>query len=199
VTRKVFLILLALVLALSVGLVGCAASPSGEQEEEEDEEWDLCVDFEDLPLAEEYHVGEAFTSCGFVIHVEEFQWTPPPHEEWTDTGYASVQDGEDAGGSGQDMFVNNVNLYFRRPPDLLEGLSLLYGEYGGNINVQVNDEFVNVDDFEDLPASMGGVDVTVSDFGSGKGRLTLSKGKIGSFKIGGQELFIDDVCLTFAS
>jgi len=90
------------------------------------------------------------------------------------------------------MLVNNVNLRF----DFGESpktLSLRYGEYGGNINVEINGDLRNVDDFSDLISPIGGVHVTIGNFGDCKGVVSLS-GTINSLAIGGQELWIDHVC-----
>jgi uncharacterized repeat protein (TIGR02543 family) len=153
-----------------------------------------CVDFEDPPLGTEYHVGDTFTDSGAVIDVERFQWDSG---QWCNgsCGYASVANDGDAGGSGQEMWINNVNLRFDFGSPC-ESLSLLYGEYGGNLNIEINGDFRNFEDFADIDGlTIGGVTVVVDDLGDYKGRLTLS-GVINSFAIGGQELCIDDVCPT---
>jgi hypothetical protein len=163
----------------------------------------FCIDFEDPPLVTEYHLGDTFTDSDAVIDVEHFQW---PDYTWCDTlsplncGYTKASDDPSEfwpGGSGQHMCVSVVNLRitYNNP---WEGLSLLYCDSGGNINVEVNGVLVNKDDFKDLPLTIDDVDVGVSDFGNGRGILILS-GTINSFAIGGEELGIDDVCLTIAS
>jgi hypothetical protein len=153
----------------------------------------LCVDFEDLPLAEEYHVGDNFTDSGVVIAVEHFQWG---NGQWTDGGYARVENEGLAGSSGQEMAVNNVNLRFDFGESSYTGLSLCYGEYGGNINIEVNGDFRNVDDFSDVISPVGGVHISTGNLGNGKGVLVLS-GTINSLAIGGQELWIDHVCRVY--
>ena len=287
VTRKVFLVLLALVLTLSVGLVACGGpgeeqeeeeeeEQHGEQEEEEEETYDLtiastgggsvdtpgegtatydedtvvnleatpdayyrfvnwtgdvgtvadidsatttivmngdysitanfeprrvCIGFEDPPLGTEYHVGDTFTDLGAVIVVETFDWGGGI---WCNgsCGYAKVSDSSSwcwPGGFGQHMVVNNVNLRIVDDGPW-EGLSLLFGEYGGNLNIDINGYHREFDDFHDIDGdTIGGVDVSVvNGFGQDEGSLTLS-GTINSFAIGGQELCIDDLCLTIPS
>ncbi len=153
----------------------------------------ICVEFEDLTLGTQYHVGDIFVDSGVIIAVQKFQWSGGG---WTSDGYAEVGDEGCAGGSGQEMgWINNVNLRFSYD-GAWHSLSLLFGEYGGNINIEINGEFVNVEDFEDLPSPIGGVDVSVVNGSDNeKGSLTLS-GTINSFAIGGQELCIDHVCIT---
>jgi uncharacterized repeat protein (TIGR02543 family) len=151
-----------------------------------------CVDFEDLTVDTIYVVTDTFNDSGATITVKEFQWSGGT---WTSDGTARVDDEQQAGGSGLDINCNNVNLNldFGSP---LGGLSLLYGEYGGNLNIDINGSFQNFEDFSDIDGStIGGVDVAVTDFGGGKGKLTLD-GVINSFDIGGQELWVDDVCPT---
>jgi len=158
----------------------------------------LCVDFEDLPLGTQYHVGDTFTDSGIVIAVQKFQWG---NLEWCNgnCGYTEVSDNSSwcwPGGSGQHMVVNNVNLNFTVAFSW-EGLSLLFGEYGGNLNIEINGDFRNFENFQDIDGDIiGGVDVSVvNGFGNDRGSLNLS-GTINSFTIGGQELCIDDVCIT---
>ena len=100
-----------------------------------------------------------------------------------------------AGGTGQELAVNNVNLNFDfgRP---VRSISLLFGEYGGNLNIEINGDFRNFDNFTDIDgAIIGGVQVSViNGFGNDAGRLEL-EGVISSFSVGGQELWIDEVCV----
>jgi hypothetical protein len=149
-----------------------------------------CIYFEDLSLGTQYHVGDTFTESGVFIKVDSFQWS---NGQWTDNGYASVGNEGLGGGSGQEVFLNNVIMHFDFGGPC-EGLSLLYGAYGGNLNIDINGDFRNFDVFDDIGGStIGGVNVAINNFGSGKGSLTLS-GTIEGFFIGGQELVIDHVC-----
>jgi hypothetical protein len=151
-----------------------------------------CIDFEDLPLGTEYHVEDTFSDSGVVIDVQIFQLSDG---RWYDDGRARVANRGYAGGSGQEMEVNNVNLAFDFGGSC-EGVSLLFGEYGGNLNIKINGDFKNFNNFIDINGlTIGSVQVVVNDFGDDKGGLKLS-GLIYSFAIGGQELVIDDVCLT---
>ena len=159
----------------------------------------LCVDFEDLLLGALYYVGDTFVEECAVIAVQPFQWDIG---NWTDGGYAMVGNLTYAGGSGQEMKVNNVNLAFVYGCSW-ESLSLLFGETGGNLNIEINGDFRNFTDFPDIHGdTIGGVDVDVlitSSFDHEyMGILTLS-GEINSFAIGGQELWIDHVCMNVTS
>lgn len=90
--------------------------------------------------------------------------------------------------------MNNVSLDFNFGSSLA-GLTLPFGEYGGNLNININGDFRNFENFADINGLViGGVKVSVvNGFGNDTGLLQLSGG-IGSFSVGGQELWIDNVC-----
>jgi hypothetical protein len=159
-----------------------------------------CIEFDDLLLGSSYYVGDTFTDSGITVDILSFQWGGG---SWTSGGYARVDDDGDGGYSGYDINTNNVNLGFTFS-SRLKGLSLNFGEYGGNINIQINDEFKNFQNFNDIDGTtIGGVSVSViNGLGNDKGRLILS-GEMDvfnfheeefTFLIGGQELWIDHVC-----
>jgi hypothetical protein len=166
--------------------------PAPTKEPSPTEEPSPCVAFEGLTLGDSYRVPERFMDSGVEITVRAFQWG---NGEWTTEGYTQVDDQGLAGGSGQDMWINNVNLDFDFCCVLAKGLTLKFGEYGGNLNMEINGVFENFADFADIDGSnIGGVTVIVTDgLGNDTGMLTL-EGEIWSFAIGGQELWIDDVC-----
>lgn len=151
-----------------------------------------CVNFESLSVGTRYEFQDTFTDAGAMITVEAFQWG---NGTWTNGNYAQVDNRLRAGGSGLDMQYNNVNLRFDFGALGLNGLSMVFGEYGGNLNLQVNGEFRNFENFAMLNGSiLGGAGVSVSGgTGNDTGNITIS-GKVQSFAIGGQELWIDDVC-----
>ena len=130
---------------------------------------------------------------GTKIRILPFQWS---NGDWTYDGHAVVGDAGEAGVSGNEMFTNNVNLDFDFGYPIA-GLTVNVADFGGNLNIEINGEFVNFEDFPDIDnKDIGGVHVSVDgDFVSGnyRARLTL-EGAIVSFAIGGQELFIDYVC-----
>ena len=152
-----------------------------------------CVDFEDPPLDATFNVGDSFVDSGVTVTGQTFFWS---NGEATDGGFARIEEGGRAGGSGQEVQVNNINLAFDFGVTL-PGLTLQFGEFGGNLNLEVNGERRNFQDFAEIDGdNIGGVDVSVT---AGEleeqGSLTLL-GDIDSFAIGGQELWIDDVCPT---
>ena len=159
-----------------------------------------CIDFEDPTVGTGYVVGDVFTDSGITINVLSFQWSGGG---WTYDGFAEISAASLAGGSGQDVNTNNVNLGFKIGGPV-SGLSLLFGEYGGNINLSINGDFQNFQDFAGLTA-IGGVAVNVvNGLGNDTGSIEFS-GSMEEFAfleeefllvIGGQELWIDHVCWT---
>ena len=148
------------------------------------------LNFEDLTLNAQYHVGDVFVTSGIPVFVKPFQWSSG---NWTSEGFTKVVTDGKAGGSGNEMNVNNVNLEFGMPAPVSGG-SLLFGEYGGNLNIEINSDFRNFENFDAInDLDIGGVIVSVVNGpGDNKGRLILD-GICSQFAIGGQELWIDNV------
>ena len=146
-----------------------------------------CISFEAQQVGVTYKVGNVFGESGVTVVVRPFQWSDG---QWTTDGYAEIQDQGMAGGSGQDVWTNNVNLAFDFGGPL-EALTLQFGAHGGNLNIEINSQLQNLTDFSAIDGmTIGGVNVSVN-----QDSIELS-GEIYSFAIGGQELAIDDVCPT---
>ncbi len=150
----------------------------------------VCFEFEQLVLGQTYVGGDVFSVTGADVEAREFEWSPG---KTTADGVATVQNGGLSGGIGYEIGLNNINLSFKLY-NVLKGLTLLYGEYGGNVNLEVNGDFANLNDFMDIDGgSLGNVTIYVDDLGNSKGRLRF-EGDVEQFSIGGQELWIDDPC-----
>jgi len=146
------------------------------------------ITFEDI-TDDTYYVGDSFVSGGVQITGEEFFWTGGGS---TVSGSATVQASGDAGGTGNEIWFNNINLSFDFSVSPLYGLSLQFGDYGGNENIEINGDQRVVDDIASLNGmTIGGVTLTVVDTGT-TGAL-FAVGSITSFSIGGQEFSIDNV------
>jgi len=149
-----------------------------------------CVEFEEQQVGTQYVVGDTFTDSGVSITVEPFTWS---NGTSTSSGVATIDSGGQAGGSGNDVNTNNVNLSFDLP-GAPTGLTMRFGEYGGNLNLRINGDFRNFEDFADIDgATIGGVQVAVAQLTPQRGVLVLA-GAINDFAVGGQELWIDDIC-----
>lgn len=152
------------------------------------------LDFEDLTSGTVYNVGDTFTSAGVQITGEEFFYFPSGSGSTTG-GSATVGNGGIAGGAGLELgWIDNINLRFNFGAPL-DGLALQYGEFGGNINLNINGTLVNVENFADIGPFVAGTSVFTLDTGTpgdSTGSLFII-GNINSFAIGGQELAIDNI------
>ncbi len=142
------------------------------------------IDFEDVVLGTRYFDGETFVSAGVSMTLSAL------------SGHIDVQDLGQAGGTGNELEffgggVGGVSLAFDFGIDVDE-ISLLYGEYGGTLNLLINGDSVIVGSFADLPPTLGGADITMTGGQFGLGTLTFD-GVISSFAIGGQEFVLDNV------
>lgn len=150
------------------------------------------IDFEDLTLGATYNVGDSFTTSGVVITAEQFQWS---NGTWYAGGYARVENGGLADGAGNELHTNNINLNFDFGI-ILTGLALQYGEFGGNLNININGSFVNFENFDNIDnTTIGGVSVFTLDTGTpgDSSGAMFAVGEIETFVLGGQELWLDNV------
>ena len=152
-----------------------------------------CVKFSNSTPGDTYSVGDTITTSQADIIVEQFQWS---NGTWTTSGSAKVDDRNYGQGSGNDLNANNVNLNFQFDYPV-DKITLKFGELGGNNNIRVNGAFQNVPNLVALNGnSINGVQITVNASQQGNnwyGTMEL-EGAIDEFTIGGQELWLDDVC-----
>jgi DNA-binding IclR family transcriptional regulator len=136
-----------------------------------------CIDFEDLPVGAEYIEGDTFASSAVKIFVAD--------------GVIHVEDERRASGSGKEINMGNAYLefYFGRP---LDGLDLRYGQERTTTpfaELVINDDSWSGSLLDSADGEViGGVAIA-----AGGGALRLD-GRIDSFIIGGNGLYIDDVC-----
>ena len=152
-----------------------------------------CVKFSNLTPGDTYSVGDTITTSKANIVVEQFQWS---NGTWTSSGTAKVDDRNYGQGAGNDLNANNVNLNFQFDYPV-DRITFKFGELGGNNNIRVNGAFQNIGNLVDLNGNtIGGVQITVNANQQGNnwyGTMALD-GTINEFAIGGQELWLDDVC-----
>ena len=154
------------------------------------------LDFEDLTAGTSYLYGATFNTDTTTVTIGEFQYSDGT---WTTNGQAVVETGGMAGGSGNELALFNVNASF----DFGEPSSMIalgYGEYGGNMNLEINGDFRNFENFEDIHTSIiGGAVVNVlatsgtPGHGTGVVQFMPAMTTIDSFAVGGQEFWIDNV------
>jgi hypothetical protein len=148
--------------------------------------------WEDQTLGAVYTVGDSFTSDGINVSIEPMIWSDGTSYFG---GVANVIDWGWAGGTGLELNTNNCTaaLDFAGSIGSQPAVQLLFGEYGGNVNLSVNGDFANVNNPIDLHGMMLGgclVEVIAGGFGADSGRMIIS-GVVGKLSIGGQEFALD--------
>ena len=147
--------------------------------------------WEDQPLGNTHFVGHNITASGIDVTFHCFEWLPSGN---TCNGQAVIDNRNLACGTGFDLGLNNINvrMNFAGSGMPQNNLKVLYGEYGGNVNLRVNGDPRNVADFASLHGTVvGGTTVLVNQFpGSTCGEITF-QGVTEDLWIGGQELWID--------
>ena len=147
--------------------------------------------YEDLTLGDVYLTGDTFITSGIYCQARPFQYASGA---WTH-GTVTVVNSGMACSTGNELWCNNevVRHDFASSIGALVDVSIEFGEYGGNINVAINGDFRNVDNFIDLDGMVvGGVLVTIPYGGLGNdcGKMKLD-GSVRTLALGGQELWID--------
>lgn len=210
-----------LFLMIAVLLAGCSvtagpapAEPphddeSGGSPAQPEEVYDLsCIDFEDVSLGTRISVGSgpgnSYQPALADIAAHEFVWG---NGSATTAGFSIIENNGRAGGSGHEAQVNNTTLYVETGAEIVY-MRLAFGEFGGNLNLVLNNEFVNFENFAEIDGyTVGGVNISVFGGGGGndmgvvefRGEMRQLDGGFGQFGLGGQELWIDDICFAHAS
>jgi hypothetical protein len=189
-TQLVYLIVVGLVIALALGACGGKdpVTPGGGGGPTT-----KTLSFEDLTIDQQINVGSQYTSDGVNVVVEQFQWS---NMTWYTGGWARVQLTPAVGGSGQNIWTNNVQLNFGMPSGVTQ-IVFKCIDTGGNCNMTINTSFRNVEDLITLNGqTIDGVTVTVAGGTRTPQTITLA-GAITAFKVGGQEFAIDDFAYTY--
>ena len=175
-------LVVALILAAIVGAQAAPLAVAGP----------VCADFEDLTVGDKYHPGDSFVSGPHSFEVHGL--VNPADGTVLTGGFVEVEDDQDAGGSGKDLELNNTNLEVVLA-DPVAGITLKAGEYGGFVNLMVNGDLRTGNDLTDFHGLfIGGALVEVATPGPNLYKVRVSDG-VSSFSIGGQEFFVDDVCV----
>jgi hypothetical protein len=153
-----------------------------------------CITFDagGPPLNTVFTVGQSYFFPGWPAKLSVWPLQNPASPPAN--GFVKIAATNLAGGSGHEAQVNNATLRFDMTTTV-KSVKLLFGEYGGHLNVAVNGQMTLVKNFADVDGTMlGGVLLKViNGFGNDQGVLYLD-GPTNDFAVGGQELWIDDVC-----
>ena len=148
--------------------------------------------YEDLVTADTYQYLDSFVTGDILCHQLGFQWSS---STWFFNGTTTVDSHGYACSYGNELWLNNSTIAhdFEASVGTLENVTIQFGEYGGNVNIDINGDFRNVNNFIDLDGlTIGGVHVRVpyGGFGDDCGKLELG-GHVKVLAIGGQECWID--------
>jgi hypothetical protein len=149
--------------------------------------------FEDLPLGSTYYWNDSFITGPFKMFVAPIEWYGGG---WYFGGAVRVENGGRACGLDHELHTNNAVTKIFPATGAMADPYFRFGEYGGNINVEVNGDFRNVKDMIHLNGLfIGGVQFNVisGGFGNDCGEVQM-KGVVHRMALGGQEFWFD--CLT---
>ncbi|MBE0566573.1 MAG: T9SS type A sorting domain-containing protein [Krumholzibacteria bacterium] len=154
------------------------------------------ADFEDLVPGTTWQVGDRFASGFAAFEVLPFNTVAGCHYP-VDDGTVAVGAGGNACGDGRELAFDRVNLALSAPAGApYAWLVLDYGDLDGRIDLQINGDCRNVEDFASYDGtSLGGVALAVIDHegrSGGCGRL-YAVGEIATLRIGGAALWLDDL------
>ena len=161
-----------------------------------------CITFEaPLVVGTQYGtpVGQApgavaFTSSGIPVILQKFTAVNGS----TFFNLAQIDVAPRPFGSGQSLRLNNIDVEFDFSAVApVNGVTLQFLDLGGSEDLSINGSAPHVGEIGAAPASIGGVSVAVTTTpvaGGRIGTLTLT-GPIKTLRIGGQEFWIDDVCV----
>jgi hypothetical protein len=153
----------------------------------------FCTSFDEYPVGTRFDVGDRITSPVVDVSFEQGNWPAG--------GYARIDDRGYAKGYCNDLQVNNTNIV-ATPQYPTSSIALRFAELGGRVALGVNGPPSEAQDLVDFSGvSVGGTQVTIAATKEGNnwyGVLQVT-GPIHDLTLGGQELWLDDVCLSIGS
>ncbi len=159
-----------------------------------------CNDFENASGT--WLFGDVITTPNIEVHMSKLQLSDGT---WWAYGDAMIVSSNNAGGTSiQELSLENIvaRVYPNNPATHVE---FLYSDKGGNVNLGINGDFRNVNDPADLNGLIiGGCEVFVTGIpifgGDSQGTVEITPlvgTTINVFGVGGQEFYIDDICIDF--
>lgn len=147
-----------------------------------------CVDFDNRNSGEVIPPGTSVSSQRTSLSVHPGPFTSPQH--------IKIDAASHSGGSGLDARFNNVaaDISFDRQP---EYIVFQFGDLGGSLYLSINDSTLTPTDFVSLNGqTIAGVDIYADAVTNGHnwyGMMSLI-GPVTQFSVGGQELWVDNIC-----
>lgn len=133
-------------------------------------------------------------SSNVIGSIENFSTGGPPF-----LGFARIENAPVAFSAGRSLRLNNISkrFHFAALPFVPKRVTFSFLDLGGTENLAVNGGAPFVGNISSAPASIGGLTVsTVSGVtpGGRRGTVTIKGQPLRDVTIGGQELWIDQVC-----
>ena len=159
----------------------------------------VCIDFESFQLNTVFgpQVGQKEGDTVFVTP-EKIVARVFPMIIQRDSGFGVamiVMAPKSLGGGSQCLQMNTIDMEFDYSDSSLKPteVTVEFLSRGDLINLSVNESDVFAGQLSQLPDDFKGVKAGIKQTGTGSSQLIL-KGEISKFRIGGQSLFIDNVC-----
>ena len=151
----------------------------------------VAVGFDQSTVGQTFNVGATFPVPNVDARFMRFRSI---NNTW-EYGQATITDGGEANGFGPKE-LQMANIAVRMTPSFTATTAKFrYADCGGSVNLAVNGQLSNVQDFSKVPGSLGGTTVSVSEtsFGGCRFGVVGVVGDVDGLRFGGQELFVDDI------
>ena len=147
--------------------------------------------FEDVSLGKTYLCMDSDTSSGVKYLFSDFEMTPGV---FTNNGHGFIDNTGRACGSNQDLALSNIYVTYDYAGSTgsQNDPSLLFGWYGGSMNLSINGDRHWGPNPGAFPPVIGGCNVSIVPLGGGCGRIDVV-GKVDRISFGGQEFWLDDL------
>lgn len=146
-----------------------------------------CLNFENREIGQRLEVGTVFTDNRVSLEVESLVGSG------SSSGSVQIVSGNRAGGKGSELAFEDAVVDFMLPYPV-NSVTLKFRGGDGNKALQINGNRQAVGSLSELDQqTIEGVKISVSGGSSTVGVFRLT-GRITDFRIGGEELYVDDVC-----
>jgi len=147
--------------------------------------------FDDVALGKTYYCLDSDSSSGVNYMFSDFEMTPGV---FSNNGNAYIDNSGNACGSNQELALSNIYVTYdyvgSGGPET--DPSILFGWYGGSVNLSINGDRHWGPHPGAFPPVIGGCNVNIVPLGGGCGRIDIV-GNVNSISFGGQEFWLDDI------
>ena len=151
-----------------------------------------CIDFEEETLGTVFNIGDSFVEDNITLGIDKFSGG-------SGTGTATITDDRRANHLGQELHLEDAALTLVNAP-CVQVMRFHFGEAKPDVGMVINGEDVTLPSMADFDGlTVGGASIEVFhepvSFGI-RGVVTIT-GQINEVTIGGLDLHLDHICLTF--